>query len=76
MRDRIVKVTDDHEGNLQRDSSTIKFICSAKDDTVECVFTYNEILDHINKSENDDPIECEFKSITDDEGPLPTSHPN
>ena len=76
MRARIVKDLDDYEGDLQRDSSRIKFICSTKDDAVEYVFTYNEILGYINKSEDDDLIECKFKAITAHEGPLPTSHPN
>ena len=54
----------------------MKFICSTKDDTVEDVFTYNEILDHLNMSEDDDMIEWKFKAITAHEGPLATSHPN
>ena len=76
LRATIVKAIDDYEGNLQRDSSRMKFICSTKDDTVEDVFTYNEILDHINMSEDDDLIEWKFKAITAHEGPLTTSHPN
>ena len=54
----------------------MKLIFSTKHDTVEDVFIYNEILDQINKSEDYDLIECEFKSITSHEGPLPTSYPN
>ena len=76
LRARIVKAIDDYEGDLQRDSSRMKFICSTKDDTVEDVFTYNKILDHINVSEDDDLIEWKFKAITAHEGPLATSHPN
>ena len=54
----------------------MKFIFSTKDDAVEDVFTYNEILDHINKSEDNDHIEWKFKSITSYKEPLPTHHPN
>ena len=66
----------DYEGELHRDSSRMRFICSTKDDAVEDVFDCNEILDHINKSEDDDLIEWKFKAITSHEGTLPTSHPN
>ena len=57
LRPRIVKTIDDYEGDLHRDSSRIKFICSTKHDKVEDFFTYNEILDYINKSEDDDLVE-------------------
>ena len=54
----------------------MKFICSTKDDKVEDVLTYNEIPRHINNPEDDNVIECKFKSITSHEGPLPASHPS
>ena len=41
LRARIVKSIDDYEGDLQRDSSIMKFIFSTKDDAVEDFFTYN-----------------------------------
>ena len=56
LRARIVKVLDEYDGDLQRDSSRIKFICCTKDDTVEDVFIYNKILYCINKSEDNDRI--------------------
>ena len=49
LRARTVKAIDDYEGDLQRDYSIMKFICSTKDDTVEDAFNCNEILDQINK---------------------------
>ena len=54
----------------------MKFIFSTKDDAVECVFTYNTILDHNNKSEDDDLIEWKFKAVAAHEGSLSTSRPN
>ena len=75
LRARIVKVLDEHEGDLQRYYSRIKFVYSTKDETVQHVLTCNEILNHINKSEHDDLIEWKFKAITAHEGHLPTSHP-
>ena len=46
------------------------------DDTIEEIFTYDESLDHINNSKEDDLIEWEFKKITSNEGPPPITHPN
>ena len=76
LRSRIVKSIEDHSGKLQRDSTRLKFICSAKDETVEDTSTYNETLDRINNSEDDDLIEWKFKSIMCHETPLPRSQPN
>ena len=56
LRARIVKAIDDYDEKLQRESTRLKFIFSTKDDTVEDVFTHNEILDHINNSEDNDLI--------------------
>ena len=47
-----------------------------QDDTVEEVFTCNEILDHINNSEEEDLVEWNFQAIAAHEGPLPQSHPD
>ena len=57
MRARIVKAKDNYEGYIQRDSSRMKFICSAKYDKVEDVFIYNVILDHLKRSKDDDRVE-------------------
>ena len=76
LRARIVKALDDFEGDLARDSSRLKFVCSMNDDTVEEIFTCNELLDYINNSEEDDLIEWKFKEIIAHEGPLPRSHQN
>ena len=46
------------------------------DDTIEEIFTYNELLDHISNSEEDALIEWKFKEITAYEGPLPRTNPN
>ena len=48
-----------------------------KDDTVEEIFTCNELLDFLNKSEDkDDLVEWRFKAITGHEGSLPKIHLN
>ena len=40
------------------------------------MFTYKELIDHINNSSEDCLIEWRFKSITAYEGTLPKNHPN
>ena len=35
IRARIVKAIDDYEGDIARDSSCLKFVCTMQDDTVE-----------------------------------------
>ena len=76
LRARIVKALDDYEGELRRDSSRMRFVCSMQDDAVEEVFTCNELLDHINNSEEEDLVEWKCREILAHEGPLPQSHPN
>ena len=74
LRSRIVKAIDDQQ--IKRDSERLKFICSTKYDIVEDLFTYNETLNHINNSENDDLVEWKFKLITSHEGHLARSRSN
>ena len=64
LRARIVKAINDYDRKLQQDSTRLKFIYSVKDDTAEYMLTCNEIVDHINKSENEDVIGWKFKHIT------------
>ena len=45
-------------------------------DTIEKTFTCNELLDHVNNSQEDDIIECNFKAITAHGGLIPRTHPN
>ena len=44
------------------------------DDTIEEIFSYNEILDHLNLQEEE--TVWKFKRITAHEGPLRQDHPN
>ena len=45
-------------------------------DAIEEIFTHNELLDHINNSQEDDPIEWKFKEIAAYKDPLQRTHPN
>ena len=75
LRARIVKAIDDQEEQCMKNSSRIKFVCSMKDDQIEEIFSYNEILDFLEQQE-EDTIEWKFKRITAHEGPLQPNHPN
>ena len=48
LRARIVKAIDDYDDDCAKDSTQKKFVCTIKDDTIEEIFSYNEILDHLN----------------------------
>ena len=76
LRDRIVKILDAFEGDLDRDSSSLEFISTMNDDTIEKIFTCNELLDHVNNLEDDDLIVCKLKDATSHEGLLPRTHSN
>ena len=76
LRACIVKPIDYFEGDLTRFSSRLKFVCIMSDDAIEETFTCNELLYHINNSEEDDIIEWEFRETKSHEGPLPRTHPN
>ena len=47
LRERITKAIDDYEEEYAKESSRLKFVYSMKDDEIEEVFSYNEILDFI-----------------------------
>ena len=47
-----------------------------KDHAIEEIFTYNELLDHINNSSDNDLIELRFKRISSHKVLLPQSYPN
>ena len=64
-----------HKNKLERDPGRIKFLCSFKNDEYEDIVTYNEIMNHIEK-DNEDPQLWKFRRITAHKGPLATSHPS
>ena len=76
LRSLIVKAIYDYDRVLGRDFSGIKFVFSMKDNTIEEIFTHNELLCHINNSEEDNLIKWKFKAITSHEGPLRRSKPS
>lgn len=57
FRIKIVQAIDNQEGNLARDSTQMKFLCTMKDDAIKEIFTCNALLNHINNLTEDDLIE-------------------
>ena len=71
----IVECIDDHQNQLSKDPQHIKFRCSINDDAYEDILSYQEIMDYINKDE-EDPVYWKFKHIMAHEGPLDKSSPS
>ena len=71
----IVECIDDHQNQLSKDPHHIKFRCSINDDAYEDILSYQEIMDYINKDE-EDPVYWKFKHIMAHEGPLDKSSPS
>jgi hypothetical protein len=69
----IVAAIEDHEAETQRNTDRMRFVCSVNDDKYEEIMTYNQILEHIERSE-EDAIVWRFKRIVGHEGPLTKAH--
>ena len=67
---------EDHDSDIEDNPTRIKFVCSMSDDELEEIITYNEILDYIQKDDNDGETVWKFRCITACEGPLKPNHPN
>ena len=76
LRATIVNALDDHDSNLHKNSSRLKFTCMTKEDAVEETFSCNELLTHLNDSEEHDVVEWKSYAIATYEGPLAQHHPN
>jgi hypothetical protein len=77
FRARVVRAIIDKEDALKKGHEYMKFICEVPRSTVDEIFTYNEILDHIEKDnndlENDTGKLFKYCRITAHQGPLRTS---
>ena len=56
LRVKIVKAIETYEDELNKNSARCEFICSTKEDQVEEILTYNEILDLL-KEQDEDKVE-------------------
>jgi Reverse transcriptase (RNA-dependent DNA polymerase) len=77
FRARVVRAVVDKEEELKKGLEYMKFICEVPNSTVDEILTYNDILDHIEKDNNDIDNDTEqlykFRRITAHQGPLRTS---
>ena len=75
---KILEVSVESEEQLAKHPDHIKFICSVNDDMYEEILTYNEILEYIPLSEEQDAdqaIMWKFKHIAGHQGPLKKGNP-
>jgi hypothetical protein len=77
FRARFVRDVTDKEDELKKGSEYMKFICELPNSTVDEILTYNEILDYIEREENEIQNDTEqlfkFRRITAHQDPLRTS---
>jgi hypothetical protein len=77
FRARVVCAVRGKEDELKKGSEYMKFICEVPNSTVDEILTYNDILDYIEREENEVQNDTEklfkFRRITAYQGPLRTS---
>jgi hypothetical protein len=60
FRARIVEYISDHESNVRRSDDHVKFRISVKEDEYEEIITYNELIDFIEKNQENDVFVWRF----------------
>jgi hypothetical protein len=60
FRARIVECISDHESNIRHSDDHVKFRISVNEDEYEETITYNELLDFIEKNQENDTIVWRF----------------
>jgi hypothetical protein len=75
FRARIVCAIDDSDRELKADPKRIKFICSMNNDAFEDIIAYSDILQHLERDEDDNHV-WKFRRIMAHEGPLNSNHPS
>jgi hypothetical protein len=75
FRARIVRAINDTERELEDNPERIQFVCSMNNDAFEDIVAYSDILQHIEREEDDTHV-WKFRRITAHEGPLNVNHPN
>jgi hypothetical protein len=73
---RIVDLVEDHQSKVRKSDHHHKFCISVNDDQYEEVITYNELMDFIQKNEENDAIVWRFRQIVGHQGPLLHSDPD
>jgi hypothetical protein len=66
----IVECISDHESNVRRSDDHVKFRISINEDEYEKIITYNELMDFIEKNQENNAIVWQFRRIVGHQGPL------
>jgi hypothetical protein len=74
QRARIIEVLDDHEKNVADNPVLKKFKCLIGEDEFEEILSYNEVMQHIEKTDDDGETFWQYKRISGHEGPLNKNH--
>lgn len=72
QRATVVSAINDHHQAVGGDEARTQYLLSINDDAYEDVMSYNDILSHV---ENTEDRLWKFQSIVSHQGPLPTNHP-
>jgi hypothetical protein len=73
-RARIIEVLEDHEKNVVDNPGLKKFKCLVGEDEFEEILSYNEVMQHIEKDDDDGETFWKHKQISGHEGPLTKTH--
>jgi hypothetical protein len=71
---RIIEVLDDHKKNVANNWVLKKFKCLVGEDEFEEILSYNEVMQHIEKNNDDGETFWKYKWISGHEGPLNKNH--
>ncbi|GAX27530.1 hypothetical protein FisN_UnNu102, partial [Fistulifera solaris] len=71
FRARISHLVEDHEAAVRNDPTRVKFVCDITEKDTEAIFTYNEIMEYLNR-DSEAPL-WKFKRIISHQGPLGTT---
>jgi hypothetical protein len=66
----IVEYISDHESNVRHTDDHVKFRISVNEDEYEEIITYNELMDFIEKNQENNTIVWRFRCIVGHQGPL------
>ena len=75
QRATITDLIKDHESDIEKNPTRIRFKCDIGKDAYEEILTYAEVLEHIERDENTEVL-WKFKRISNHEGPLKPGQPN
>jgi hypothetical protein len=73
-RARIVEVIDDHENDVANNPVLKKFKCLVGEDEFEEILSYNEVMQHIERADDNEEPFWKYKRISGHEGPLDKKH--